>query len=213
MNNIKIIVSTALVDRENIPLSHIDQRLDLSLSKRYEEYEESLNIIKSFKYDFIILETVSEFDPFLEKYGNVFYSKVNNSNYRNRGTNYVMALKKILSTMKFDDNDLIIHITGRYPLVDNSFIEYCKEIDKNTIGCFKKDSINQFYLFLYSLRFKKLKNIIDSIDISDMEINKFNLEKIFSNYLSNDKVEFVERLGIIGKQSNSPNNLYGKTIY
>jgi len=211
MNNIKIVVSTALVDTNNVPLSHRDQRNSLSIDNRYKEYDECLNIIKSFGYDFIIMETVKSQDDFLEGFGDVIYTNVNNINLKNRGSNYLVAMRKLLDTLKFNDNDMIIHITGRYPLLDNSFIEKCLLTDKD--GLFGKDSYNQFYLFLYALKYDKLKNILNNLDINILEKTGENLEKLFSNYLLNDNIEFVERLGIIGRQSSSPDSIYGKKIY
>lgn len=211
MNNIKIIVSTALVDVDTAPYSHRDQRSSLSLSNRYKEYGECLNIIKSFGYDFIIMETVKPQDDFLEGFGEVIYTNVNNMNFKNRGSNYVIAMRKLLDKLKFNDNDMIIHITGRYPLIDNSFIEKCLLTTKD--GLFGKDSYNQFYLFLYALKYDKLKNILNNLDINILEQTGENLERLFSNYLLNDNIEFVDRLGIIGRQSSSPDSIYGKTIY
>jgi hypothetical protein len=211
MNNLKIIVSTALVSQYDLPVSHHDQNFDLTIDERYREYEECLNIIKSFGYDFIIMETVSEHDLFLENFGKVIYTNVNNRSFKNRGSNYINAMKNALDTLEFEDDDLIIHITGRYPLVDNTFIERCKVIESD--GCFGKDYLGQFYLFLYALRYKKLKKLLNSIDVEYFDSSGVNLERVFSEFLENDNLDFVDKLGIIGRQSNSPKSIYGQTIF
>ena len=199
MNVIKIILSTALID-DNI-----------SVTNRMNEYKECFEIIKNLGYDFSIVETVAEKSDFLEKYSNnVIYTNVNGS-YKNRGTNYVNSFSKFLNESTYNDDDIIIHITGRYPLIDDSFFINCLNLDINKIGCFKKDTWDQFYLFLYAMRFKHLKILLNSIDVDYMEKNMINLEMIFSNKIPHENVKFVNHLGILGRQSNEKDqNKYGK---
>lgn len=200
-NNIIIVLSTAIIN-DNI-----------NIENRLIEYKECFDIIKNMGYNFTILETVLDKSDFLEEYSeNVIYSKVNGV-YRNRGTNYVNAFRKFLNESNFSDDDIIIHITGRYPLVDDSFFIECQKLDSDKIGCFRKDKYNQFYLFLYAMRFSYLKNLLNNIDVDFMENNMINLEKIFSDMIPHQSVKLMDRLGIIGRQSNETNpNKYGKII-
>jgi len=198
-NKIIIAISTAIIND------------NLSVEDRIREYTECFDIIKKLGYEFHIVETVVEKSEFLEGYSkNVFYTNVNGS-YINRGTNYVNSFKKFLNESNFEDNDIIIHITGRYPLTDDSFFIRCLNLDSNKIGCFKKDSHSQFYLFLYGMRFKNLKSTLNSIDVDYMEKNMINLEMIFSQKINHESVELAENLGILGRQSNEKDpNKYGK---
>lgn len=201
MNKIIIVLSTAIID-DNITKEH-----------RIVEYKECFEILQNLGYNFSIVETAINKSDFLETYSsNVSYTNVNGK-YNNRGTNYVRAFKKFLNESSFNDEDIIIHITGRYPLVDDSFIKKCYNLELNKIGIFKKDNYNQFHLFLYGMRFKYLKNLLNKIDIQFMEDNMINLERIFSDNISHDLIHFVNRLGIISRQSNEPDpNVYGKII-
>lgn len=198
-NNIIIIASTAIIN-DNV-----------SIDNRLKEYQECFDIIKNLGYDFTIVETALNSSEFLEKNSkSVIYTNVNGS-FKNRGTNYVNAFRKFLNQSNFDDNDIIIHVTGRYPLVDDSFFVECLNLDLNKIGCFKKDSYDQFYLFLYGMRFKYLKELLNKIDVDHMEKNMINLERIFSDNISENIVKLVEQLGILGRQSNENDpNIYGK---
>jgi hypothetical protein len=199
-NNIIITISTAIID-DNI-----------TKEQRILEYEECFNIIKGFGYfDFYIVETVLSYSDFLEKHSkNVFYTNVNGK-YNNRGTNYVNSFKKFLNESKFNDDDIIVHITGRYPLTDDSFFKNCLKLEKEKIGCFKKDRHNQCYLFLYGMRFKELKGLLNSINVDYMERNMINLEMLFSQNIPEDTIMLLDNLGIIGRQSNEKNpNVYGK---
>jgi hypothetical protein len=210
---INIFLTTAIIDNSNKPNSHNDQCKSLSMGKRIEEYIECFNIIKSFGYNFTIVETVLDSFPLFEEYSNVIYTNVNNNSYRNRGSNYVNAFRKALDCYNFDDDDIIIHITGRYPLVDDSFLKMCENLSSEFDGCFAVDNFNQCYLFLYALRYKKLKSILDSIDVNQLENSNMCLEKIFFEYIKNYNILFTKRLGIIGRQSNSSPNSYGNTIF
>lgn len=199
-NKIIVTVSTAIID-DNI-----------TKEQRIAEYEECFNIIKGFGYeDFYIVETALSNSDFLEKHSkNVFYTNVNGK-YNNRGTNYVNAFKKFLNQNNFNDDDIIIHITGRYPLTDDSFFKNCLNLEKEKIGCFKKDAHNQFYLFLYGMRFKDLKGLLNSINVDFMERNMINLERLFSQYIPEDSIMLLDELGIMGRQSNENNpHIYGK---
>jgi hypothetical protein len=202
MNNLRIVVSTAIVD-DNI-----------SVVKRLKEYQECFDIIKNLGYDFTIVETVLNNSEFLEKNSNdVIYTNVN-GNFRNRGTNYANSFRKFLNQSNFDDNDIIIHITGRYPLTDDSFFINCENLEKDKIGCFKKDAYNQFYLFLFGMRYKHLKDLLNSINVNNMEHNMINLEMIFSQYIPHDNIILLDELGIIGRQSNEFDpSVYGKIKY
>ena len=202
-NKIVIVVSTAIIN-DNI-----------NLENRLKEYEESFNIIKKLGYeDFYIVETAVDKSEFLENHSkNVIYTNVNGV-YSNRGTNYANAFLKFLNESSFNDNDILIHITGRYPLVDDSFFKECLTLPPDKIGCFRKDEFNQFHLFLYATRYKALKDLFNSIDIRKMEFLMINLEQLFSNGLPHDQIKFVDYLGIIGKQSNETNpEIYGKITY
>jgi len=198
-NNIRIVLSTAIIDDNT------------GVENRMKEYQECFDIITGFGYKFFIVETVLSASEFLEKNSsNVIYTNINNKNFKNRGSNYVNAFKKFLNHSDFDNNDIIIHITGRYPLVNDSFFKECYNLDSDKIGCFKKDLHNQFYLFLYGMRFKPLKELLNSIDIDNMEKNMVNLEKIFSDGIPHNLVKIIDNLGIIGRQSNDNADTYGK---
>lgn len=202
-NKIVITLTTAIID-DNITK---EQRID--------EYSECFNIIKSFGYeDFYIIETALEHSSFLESHSkNVFYTNVNGK-YNNRGTNYVNAFKKFLNESNFQDDDIIIHVTGRYPMISDSFFNKCLNLELNKVGCFKQDAHNQFYLFLFGMRFKQLKDLLNGIDVNQMEMSMTNLESIFSNLIPHDTILLVDELGIKGRQSNEGNpNIYGKIIF
>lgn len=199
-NNIIIALTTAIID------DNIDK------NQRIDEYKECFEIIKTLGYeDFYIVETALQQSDFLEEHSkNVIYTNVN-GRYNNRGTNYVNAFKKFLNDSSFNDDDIIIHITGRYPLTDDSFFKSCLSLEETKVGCFKKDAHNQFYLFLYGMRFKPLKNLLNSIDVGHMESSMINLEMIFSQNIKHDSICLVDELGILGRQSNETNiNVYGK---
>lgn len=202
-SNVKIVISTAIIN-DNID---VPQRLS--------EYEECFKIIKNMGYhDFTILETALSQSTFLEKYSSKIYYSNCNIPARNRGVNYTRALKKYLKELPFRDDDIILHITGRYPLIDDSFILECSKLKPNKIGCFKKDPLGQFYLFLFAMRYRELYNLVNKIDLNKMERNMTCLERIFSNQTDHEKIKFVEDLGIIGRFSNENNpSRYGNVKF
>lgn len=202
-DNVKIVISTAIIN-DNI-----------DVPQRLKEYEECFDIIKNMgHHDFTILETALTQSDFLEAYSNkIFYSNCNVTS-RNRGVNHCRALKKYLKKSSLSDDDIILHITGRYPLVNDSFMLECSRLNPDQIGCFKKDPLGQFYTFLFGMRRKQLLNLLSEIDLDSMERNMTCMERIFSNRIDHKKIKFVENLGIRARFSNENEpSKYGRRYF
>jgi hypothetical protein len=70
------------------------------------------------------------------------------------------SIKALLSTMELDENDFIIKVSGRYLLLNNSFVDTVKSAEKaSNINAIVRlcDNDTQQYTFLYAMRFKYFK--------------------------------------------------------
>jgi hypothetical protein len=208
-----IYVSTAMVDSNNLPNSHRDQRPDLTLDKRKLEYEFNFKKLKEFGLEFTIIETVVDKSEFLEQFGRVIYTNINNPNFINRGSNFINAFKKVIKEENLPDDELVIHMTGRYKLIDDSFFKECQTLSSTDMGCIKRDIHNQIYLFLYAIRSKLHLEVLESINLNEFDVSGICLERIFSLQLNNIKMKECNRLGIHGNQSNGNNTEYEKIIF
>ena len=119
-NQIKIMCTSAL-----IPVNY---------DMRKEEYHRSFKKIRQYGYEPYIVEAFHCGTPsYLEEYSNhVFYSCLHNNNLSNKGVNEAVSMIECLRHFKFNDNQMIVKLTGRYLLESPEFlrlIENNPEID------------------------------------------------------------------------------------
>lgn len=159
-----LIITTA-----TIPEDICYQQLGYSYVQRMKDYKLSFDHALKFRENFdtiTILETVAkEKVDELEECGiNVYYSKFNNS-FSNKGLNEIFHIQDFLNNSNFNDDDLIIKITGRYLMVNDNILN----IDSNIVAKYdgdiypgdrgvhtfffgiKKNIFNQFIKSLYRL--------------------------------------------------------------
>jgi len=161
----------------------IDYKFDI---RKY-EYIKSYNKLTEYidKKDIYIIECYKNEYHFLE---NVFYSNTNNDNLNNKGVKELMAIIKFLETHKIDDDELIVKMTGRYLLLDDTFL-------KNITGydCYiRKDKYNQVFFGLFAIKFKIFKQFLDYVDLNFLETHMVNVEKALSMYLDKFNINYYE---------------------
>lgn len=174
----------------------ISQKSEERKSHYKDSYYSLLDYIK--KEDIFIVECFSENVDFLSELGSpVYTANTHNPSIKNKGVLELSALKKFMATVEFTD-DILLKITGRYRLLDNSFLNaieqnsgydfYGKLVDNNTqvfTGCFAiKDSI--------------LKEFLEYVNLEFLEKNMINIEKVLLDFLieKNKKCFFVEKINI-----------------
>lgn len=205
-NKLRIVITTALID-------DVDR---LGISKRIQHYIEQLDNLKELnllEYCYVI-ETVSTDTSLFEKYipkERIHCSNVNNLTYKNRGSNEVVAMLTSLPTFKFNDDDMIIKLTGRYLLVDNYFIDKVKYSESDIL--YRKADDTQVFTFLYAMRYKILYDTLQQCDIVEMENTMINIEKLLSLKTINSNIEYVSKLNVIAKFSTDDVNVDNYHLY
>ncbi len=151
---------------------------------RKNEYMRCLNLLHDYWYEPYIVEACSKAPTFLEQHcKNVYYSQVNNASLKNKGTNEAKSMIQALNHYNFNDNDLIIKLTGRYYFKSDSFlrlVEATPDID----GYVTLDP-RTFFSFTgcYGLRCKYFKEMLNSIDLNRMEREMIDVEHIVIDYM------------------------------
>jgi hypothetical protein len=167
---------------------------------RKEQYLQSIERALQFDYlfnSYTILECVSSNEVYLKDY-NVHYSKVQNL-YPEKGLNEMQHLKAFINQSSFNDDDLIVKLTGRYMLEDNSFFNKVKLLACEYDSIFKDDSdIYEglgYHTFLYCSRKTRFLEIINSLNYS--KENRNPIEWGVKDFLKNkDRNYLVARLGV-----------------
>jgi len=99
----------------------------LDENDRVLEYKESIKTILSYVSDKIkpiIIENNGKRATFLDEFGvDVHYTENNKESFKHKGINELMDIKSAISAYDIKDDDIVIKITGRYKLIDDSFFQ------------------------------------------------------------------------------------------
>jgi hypothetical protein len=141
----------------------------LNTNDRISEYKESIKSLLTLNLDKIkpiIIENNGKRETFLDEYGiDVHYTENNRESFRHKGVNELMDIKSAISSYEIQDDDIIIKLTGRYTLLNDSFFKFIIKNENNF------DAFIKFYnvydekfmdddctLGLFAIRCKYLKS-------------------------------------------------------
>ena len=197
---VRIVCTTALIDYQ--------------FEERKKEYERSFNILKDYGHVPYIVESLCTGKTFLDEHSkHVCYTKTNNAFLKNKGVNEARSLQKGLATFGFDDDDMIIKLTGRYFFNSNAFIQ----LAQNSAGIdaiVKYDRHRQVITGCCAMRYKYFKEMLDSIDYTTMEQQMINFEREMANYIRRKqrtmKVQTVDKLNVTANIFGHGNCLSGQ---
>jgi hypothetical protein len=112
----------------------------------------------------IIVENNGVRKTYLDTLGcDVLYTNTNTENYPHKGMNELLDIHSVIRSYNIQDNDMIIKITGRYTLLDKTFIENVKNTSYDAYikffnVCTKEFRNDDCVLGLFAMRCKYLKN-------------------------------------------------------
>jgi len=114
----------------------------------------------------IIVENNGLRETYLDKLScDVVYTNNNFLNFRHKGVNELLDIKEVINKYNIRDDDVVIKLTGRYKLLDATFIELVKNnIDvydafvKFFNVCTLKYMFDDCVLGLFAIKCKYLKN-------------------------------------------------------
>ena len=144
--------------------------IESNYQMRKQEYVFSISLLKDYGYEPYVFEACKSSPPsFFENYTkNVFYSNVNDYRLINKGVNEARSLIEGFKHYSFDDETMIIKLTGRYWLNSPIFINVVEshpEVD--AFVRFKEDfPIPNGYVFTgcFAMKHKHFKAMLDQLD-------------------------------------------------
>ena len=167
-----------------------------SFAYRKGEYIRSLKNLKIFGYipnTYVIESGPWIPESFFSKYAsNVFYAGTNKILY-NKGVNESMAMIQGLEHYHFDDDDMIVKLTGRYLLFRDTFL---KKIEDNPeIDAFVTGKVNDVFTGCYALRCKHMLEMYKQLDLLWMEENYIAIEWEVAKYIN--KLESENKIKVM----------------
>jgi len=177
--------------------------LNLDYERRKQEYIRSINSIKSYGIEPWIIEATNIDHSFFDEISTqVLYPQVNNLSIGNKGVNETMSIKTSIPYLPFDDEDIVIKLTGRYWLYSREFIDIiestCKDYDAYV--CFGKHFVGKKHIFTgcFALRWKHYKKIIDEMDFERAEKDWLPIEMLFADAIQNHhlRIKVVDPLHV-----------------
>jgi hypothetical protein len=194
--------------REAIRVVCASALIPQNYEKRKEEYINSLTLLKNYNYVPYVFEACHPASPsfFDELTPHVFYSNVNNPHLRNKGVNEATSLMEGFKHYQFDDNDMIVKLTGRYHLLSRDFIKLVE--DHPEVDVFVKCDPNyptpcgRVVTGGFAMRYHLFKKMLDGLDLIKMENEMIDIEVEVANFAQKmlrqgSTVMYVDRLGIV----------------
>lgn len=154
----------------------------------------------------IIVENNGERDTYLDDFNcDVFYTNNNEHTFIHKGKNELIDIQDVINKYNIQDDDVIIKLTGRYKLLDSSFINLVKENSSKYDAfvkffnvCTLQYMFDDCVLGLFAIKSKYIKNFdyqyikspecefanhVRKNTTNVMEIDKLGLECCFADDL------------------------------
>lgn len=104
--------------------------------------------------------------------------------------------------LPFDDEDIVIKLTGRYWLYDRALIDLIENTsaDYDAYVCYGKHFVGDDHVFTgaYALRWKYFKQLAQGIDVEKAEREWIGVEQIVADFLkdNNLRIKLVDPLNV-----------------
>ena len=180
MIDLHIVVTCA--DLENHKLSE----------NRRNEYLKTLEWLNSnaSRYKITWVECVKNENSFIEKYTPVFYTKVHDKNYANKGSDWGQSIKKFLTECDYSA-EYTMHLTGRYHFIDGYFFSMIEENPEYDLYV-KRPKNSQYKTGCFCMRTEKLRDWICNTDWNMLNSKMINVEASIWDYVKSNNLRVCE---------------------
>lgn len=188
---IKFLITTALTYEGHHKYGNNDL-----INKREHQYRLFIEKIKLINFDKYYCECVSPgphtfLNEFIDN-EHLFYTKTHNSSLKNIGVDEINGCLAGLNHFNFDDNDIIIKLTGRYILNSLMLVNEIIEHEKNFDVFYHPfpnhhSGAGQVFTGAFGMRKRYYQNYLEQVDRSKMEREMINVEQDMLNYLHTNK--------------------------
>ncbi len=152
---------------------------------RQSEYLHSLEVLKGLGVVPYVVEACCSASFFDACAGCVFYSKVNDASLKNKGVNEARSMLAALNFYQFDEEAMIVKLTGRYFFQDGYFFEAVKSDGES--DAFVRRAPVQYptsrFMGCFALRMKFFKRFLEGLDFEKMEREMICVEDELGRFL------------------------------
>jgi len=164
---------------------------------RKDEYIRGIKTLDIYGYKPYIVESCKEPGvTFFDSYSPyVFYAYTNNATLKNKGVNECMSLIAAFKHYNFDDNDMIIKLTGRYYFNSDKFFKAIQ--DNPNVDAFATRTpwnYDAVCTGCFALRYKYFKEMLSEFDYAKMEQGPIDVEDMVGLYLKKINLNGVKVL-------------------
>lgn len=166
---------------QNIKILYTAALIEPFFERRKQEYLHSLEVLKKMNKVPYIVEPIKSSSFFDECGVPVFYSKTNIDMPGNKGVNEAIAMLAALQHYQFDDDDLIVKLTGRYSFTDRHFFaEIEREPHKDAYAKRGDSPVPlsglDFFTGCFAMKYKYFKMFLNEIDFWKMMTFQSHIE-------------------------------------
>ena len=213
-----LLVFTHISSHAKVRILYTAALVQNDFKTREKEYIKSLKILNKYGYNPYIVEAIQGKGPsFLDNYSDrVFYSKKHDfgiKSIKNKGINEAKTMLDALHYFNFDDNDIIIKITGRYFLENNSFLKFVEKNSQQDViiktiynkSFRSRDNPDGIWPItgLFAMRCKYLKEMLINLDYEYMEKHFSYIEAEMFKFLSKNskriKITYSKDLNLVAR--------------
>ena len=140
--------------------------------------------------------TPAEFFPF-EKC--VYVESTADHNAISKSRKEFVSLRKLVSEVSLDETTWVVKVSGRYMLVNDSFLQRVRMSPKQAVV--RKCDDTQMYTFLYAIRFGLLKAILEA-ELDNTTNIEWHIVHHLRRLVSDAEIEYVSDLGVFANINN-----------
>jgi hypothetical protein len=164
-------------------------------NRRKQEYINGINQIKKFGFMPYIVESCQLGPTFLEGLSDrVWYSHTNDYTIKNKGVNEAKSLLNFFehNCQLFNDEDLIVKVTGRYYLINDFFLQ--SVVQRSEYDAFVKDVAKLYghnwldiFTACFAMKYKYLIEFLRQLNFEEMEKKSLCIEWKLGDYIASKK--------------------------
>ncbi len=190
--NIRVVCTAAIIPRR--------------YEQRKNQYIRSIQTLEGHGYSPYVVESCVAGPTFLDEYcNNVCYTLSNNAYLKNKGVNESVSLLMALQKWNFNDDDIILKLTGRYVLQFDKLLRLLEEADDvAAVAKFEQMDRSSVLTGCFAMRYDLMKQMYASYDYEKLEKEMICIEHEVGPYLEQLEKEGFKliRLGLLGIEAN-----------
>lgn len=217
-------ICSSLSSHADVKILYTSALIPYKFEERKEEYIKCLQILDSFGYkDKTYIAESGPYNSFsfFDKYcDHVLYANTNDITLRNKGVNEVKATLAAFKYFNFDENDMLMKLTGRYFFNNDHFlslVENNPDVDAWFAPRYPgkqhafRPEIGRFPCGIttgcMAIRAKYYKKMLEEMNLEEMERHYIDVEIVvehFANKMIQEgaKVVFLEKIGLTANIAN-----------